>query len=262
MGDDLIDCKQVQETVHHNFSSWFWSAPVMRNLQKGTLGAERSRSDLKTNKQKIRHASDECVACFQLHWLWILPLVVVTEQKAGQGTSSVRPQFMKTSGQQIYESKKQTANIPPHQRSQMTICSLTWACPVHLLCRSARTWWTHHGWPWPTQFHQETTLLRWLAGGADVQQEHHTRNIIHPSTNYYTAMSWISTSNMNFVQHFFINSDSGMMKKAFAGCSFVVTWHMLHLSRHQHKIPFSPQRGLQSETTKPHNDWLGLRFIL
>lgn len=30
-------CRQVQDTVHHIFSSLFWSAPVMRNLQKGTL---------------------------------------------------------------------------------------------------------------------------------------------------------------------------------------------------------------------------------
>lgn len=30
-------CRQVQDTVHHIFNSWFWSAPVMRNLQKGTL---------------------------------------------------------------------------------------------------------------------------------------------------------------------------------------------------------------------------------
>lgn len=30
-------CKQFQETVHHSFSSWFWSAPVIRKRQKGTL---------------------------------------------------------------------------------------------------------------------------------------------------------------------------------------------------------------------------------
>lgn len=35
-------CKHVQETVHHIFSSWFWSAPVIRNRQKGTLQAERT----------------------------------------------------------------------------------------------------------------------------------------------------------------------------------------------------------------------------
>lgn len=34
---NLMVCKQFQETVHHSFSSWFWSAPVIRKRQKGTL---------------------------------------------------------------------------------------------------------------------------------------------------------------------------------------------------------------------------------
>lgn len=35
-------CRQVQDTVHHIFSSRFWSAPVMRNLQKGTLQSSKA----------------------------------------------------------------------------------------------------------------------------------------------------------------------------------------------------------------------------
>lgn len=35
--NNLMVCKQVHETVHHIFNSWFWSAPVIRNLQNGTL---------------------------------------------------------------------------------------------------------------------------------------------------------------------------------------------------------------------------------
>lgn len=38
--------------------------------------------------------------CSHVYLLWVLPLVVVTEKKAGQGTSSVRPQFVKASGQE------------------------------------------------------------------------------------------------------------------------------------------------------------------
>lgn len=39
----LMVCKQVQETVHHSFNSWFWSAPVIRNLQNGTLQTDKNR---------------------------------------------------------------------------------------------------------------------------------------------------------------------------------------------------------------------------
>lgn len=37
-----IVCRQVQDTVHHIFSSRFWSAPVIRNLQKGTLQGNKA----------------------------------------------------------------------------------------------------------------------------------------------------------------------------------------------------------------------------
>lgn len=36
-------CRQVHDTVHHIFSSRFWSAPVMRNRQKGTLWKQEDK---------------------------------------------------------------------------------------------------------------------------------------------------------------------------------------------------------------------------
>ncbi len=43
LSNNLIVCKQVQETVHHIFNSWFWSAPVIRKRQKGTLQKDEAQ---------------------------------------------------------------------------------------------------------------------------------------------------------------------------------------------------------------------------
>lgn len=51
---------------------------------------------------------------------------------------------------------------------------LTLACPVPLLCKSAKTWCIHHGWLWLTRFHLEIGHLHWLAGGTEnnFQRQH------------------------------------------------------------------------------------------
>jgi len=49
--NNLMVCKQVQETVHHIFNSWFWSAPVIRNRQKGTLQRGEEERNVKREQQ-------------------------------------------------------------------------------------------------------------------------------------------------------------------------------------------------------------------
>lgn len=141
------------------------------------------------------------VSCFQLHWLWILPLVVVTKQKAGQGTSSVRPQFMKTSGQQIYVWKTNalTQTFLPisdlkggSARSPGLVLSTFYVDLPEL------------DEPIMAGRGQHRSIRRQRSFADSLEEQtfnKNTRHIIRPSVNYYTAMAWISTSNMNFEQH-------------------------------------------------------------
>lgn len=87
----LMVCKHVQETVHHIFNSWFWSAPVIKNLQNGTLVGRKNRSKKRAKARILVLMWGSC-----RYWLWILPLVVVAEKKTGERTPSVRPQLMET----------------------------------------------------------------------------------------------------------------------------------------------------------------------
>lgn len=49
----LIVCRQVHDTVHHIFSSWFWSAPVIKNLQNGILQSPKEKNRLQTHIEGI-----------------------------------------------------------------------------------------------------------------------------------------------------------------------------------------------------------------
>lgn len=89
--NDLMVCRQFQETVHHSFNSWFWSAPVIRNRQKGTL--ERRVEGRLKQSDTIGHGKLKLVCHYSLG---ILPLVVITKKKAREWPPSVRPQLMKT----------------------------------------------------------------------------------------------------------------------------------------------------------------------
>lgn len=86
-------CKQVQDTVHHILSSRFWSAPVMRNLQKGTLQRSEAQSGW---LGPLLGAQGQHPTRLPTHLLGILFLMVVTEQEAGEGASIMRLPLVQT----------------------------------------------------------------------------------------------------------------------------------------------------------------------
>lgn len=54
------------------------------------------KQQVKKNSFEERKWISVLMWCSCRHWLWILPLVVVTEQETGERASSVRPQLMET----------------------------------------------------------------------------------------------------------------------------------------------------------------------
>lgn len=223
-------CKQVQETVHHIFNSWFWSAPVIRNRQKGTLQrAKQNRGDKGENSKSksLRwifachnfQCVDQCILTLgpascdchrkegrrgDVHHeaaihedIWTTDSRKVKRwRKDRRKTTTTNKRSVKdrlhhvphllfhSERSAIFWSKSFLFKLPDKVSRQnervhqvyLKNTSLTLACPVPLLCISARTWYIHHGWLWLTRYHLETGPLHSLAGRVHMKQ--HTQSVL------------------------------------------------------------------------------------